>query len=443
MSKVVVTPVGEKIEEAVEAVFGPFGGIRDLLAGRTEAFVKVNAVDFKPYTFTDPEVLAAAVRVLRRAGARRVYVMENCTQANFTRLVFRASGLEKASREADAVPLYLDEGPQEEVTLPSLGYPVRVSRWVKERLVDGPRERFYLNIPKLKTHSMTDLTLGVKCQLGLIGQGDRIQDHNENLHRKLADIYALVRPDFTLIDGIHALNHGHYPPSALAEDCAERLGILLGGTDTLAVDAVAADLLGFDPSEVEHLRLAAETAEGTIRLEEIEVVGDRAPYRRSYSSDLLPVFPGDVTLVKGKKRCCREGCRGNTLAVLQTLYVDFRGKGGFTICMGEGLDRRELDRIRGRVLVVGDCAAEEAAELLARRLGRRSVRVVRGCNNLRDIVLGLASLMGVNPLKMVPLPPWETSLLLLRALARRTTARIALPFLPTRLPARYRGGTPG
>lgn len=425
MPRVAVVPVDEtRLPEALQDLFRPFGGVRSVLGKRKNAFVKVNAVDFKPYCFTDPRVVSEVVKLLYRAGVSRVYVMDNCTQGNFTRLVFRVSGLEKATREAGGIPLYLDEGRQVEVALPTLNYKVHVSRWVKERLMDGREENFYLSLPKLKTHSMAGVTLGVKNQFGLIMQGDRIRDHNWMLHRKFADIYKLLRPDFTIIEGMYALNHGHYAPQGLAADCVEELGVLIGGEDTLAVDAVGADLLGIDPAKVEHLRLAAEEGLGCIDLERIEVVGDVEPFRRRYTPELLPVYPPDVRILEGSERCCREGCSLNTRTVLQMLYVDFRGKGNFTICMGKGWERKDLEGIEGRVLAVGDCAAEEVYPELRRRLGRKRVRVARGCNNLRDVLANLAPLMGINPISMVPLPLWESTWLLLQARLHRSTARI-------------------
>ncbi|MGQ9703435.1 MAG: DUF362 domain-containing protein [Actinomycetota bacterium] len=425
MTRVAVAPVVEgDIEGALEEVFRPFGGPEAVLGSRQEAFIKVNAVDFKPYCHTDPRAVHALARLLYRAGATRVYVMDNCTQGNFTRLVFRVSGLERAAREAGAIPLYLDEGRQVEVTLPRLGYKVHVSKWVKERLMEGRDRNLYVSMPKLKTHSMATVTLGVKNQFGLIMQADRIRDHNWNLHRKFADIYMLVRPHFTVIEGLHALNHGHYAPEGLASECVEELGVLIGGEDTLAVDAVGADLLGIDPREVEHLRLAAEEGLGCIDLEDIEVVGDRDPFRRRYTPELLPVYPPDVRILEGRERCCPEGCSLNTRMVLQMLYVDFQGQGGFTICMGKGWDEADLEAVEGPVLVVGDCAAEEAYPALARRLGRKKVRLSTGCNDLRGVLSNLAPLMGISPIRMVPLPAWESTWLLTKAMLHRTTARI-------------------
>ncbi|MDI6830131.1 MAG: DUF362 domain-containing protein [Actinomycetota bacterium] len=429
MSRVAVIAVGDDVEDAVGRAFEPFGGVKEVLGGRKGVFIKVNAVDYKSHSYTHPAVVSAAARLFRAAGAREVYVMENCTQAAFTRLVFRVTGLERAAREAGAKPLYLDEGRQVEVTLPTLGYGVHVSRWVKERLMDNRGDNLYLSIPKLKTHSMATVTLGVKNQFGLIMQGDRIRDHNYNLHRKFADIYDLIRPDFTLIEGIYAMNHGHDHPEGLVDRCAERLGVLIGGDDTLAVDAVGCDILGIDPREVEHLRLAAERGLGTIDLGEIEVIGERDPFRRRYTSELLDVYPPDVHIVEGKERCCPEGCSLNTRMVLQYLYVDHDGQGGFSIVMGKGIDREELASLGGKVLVVGDCAFQEVYPELAHRLGRRAVRAARGCNNLRDVLGALTPLMGVNPLRMVPLPALESLGLLIQARLHRTTARIT-PIIP-------------
>jgi uncharacterized protein (DUF362 family) len=424
MSKVAVVPADGVLDEAVERAFAPFGGPEALLAGREEAHIKVNAVDFKANTFTHPDAVRAVIRVLKKAGARRVYVIENCTQGNFTRLVFRVSGLEKAARQEGALPVYLDEGPQVPVFLPHLKDWVRVSAWVKEKLIYGRDEALYLDMPKLKMHLMAQVTLGVKNQLGLVTQEDRIRDHNEKLHRKLADIFNVVRPDFTLIEGLYAFNHGHHAPEGLQDRCVEKLGVLIASDDTVSADAVGAHIMGVDPRSVEHLALAAGDGLGEIDLARIEIAGDVQPYLREYTPEMLPVFPPDVKLLKGEEKCCPEGCYLNTLAVLQMLYVDFAGAGDFSILMGKGWDPDVLMSVRGKALVVGDCAAEEAYPVLAGRLGSRRVRRVEGCNNLRDIIASLASLTRVNPIKMAPLPPWESGWLLLLARLNRTTARV-------------------
>ena len=74
--------------------------------------MKINAVELKPHCYTPPDFVEALVRYLFLEGARRVYVMDNCTQGNFTRLVFHATGITKAVRRGGGKVLFLDEGPR-------------------------------------------------------------------------------------------------------------------------------------------------------------------------------------------------------------------------------------------------------------------------------------------------------------------------------------------
>jgi len=49
--------------------------------------------------YTSPEVIAAAIDVMNNAGANKVYVMENSTQGNITRLIFKVTGIGKILKE--------------------------------------------------------------------------------------------------------------------------------------------------------------------------------------------------------------------------------------------------------------------------------------------------------------------------------------------------------
>jgi len=66
----------------------------------------------------------------------------------------------------------------------------------------------YINVPKLKTHSMAVVTLGIKNQWGFPQHADRGKDHNYNLHSKLVDMYEFIQPDITLT--LSAYSMGRY-----------------------------------------------------------------------------------------------------------------------------------------------------------------------------------------------------------------------------------------
>jgi uncharacterized protein (DUF362 family) len=392
-----------------------------------ECYIKVNAIDFKPYVFTSLAVTGHVIDYCKRAGAERVFVMENATQGNFTRLVFEVAGFTRLARERGAEVLYLDEGRESTVRLERMGYDVHVSRHVKH-IIDDRDSVTYINVPKLKTHSMTKMTLGIKNQYGLVAHRDRSPDHNFRLHEKLADLYGVIQPDLTLVDGTVVTINGHYPPEALHKKCLVPLNILVGGTDTLAVDTVCARILGYDIEEVDHLREARDAGLGCGDLDLIEVgpIGF-SRFKKKYPYELYDAFPHDVEIVRGEERNCLEGCDANTMALLQVLYLDFEGKGGFTIVMGKGFDAGDIDSIEGRVFVAGPCACDEVGDGLVERLGRKNVFMSRECNDLATTTSGLCKLMKVSPLKMVPMNPIKSSAMLIDAKLHWSRARLPFP----------------
>lgn len=425
MTKVRFADVKQGIDTAVSAVFDAFGG-KSLLKSSADVFLKVNGIDFKPHVYTSPVMVGAVVRYFKARGARNVYVMENSTQGNFTRLVYAVTGMKAMCQKNKAIPVYLDETAEMPLYLETMQSSISISDFIHEHLIRRRGDNLYISLPKLKTHSMTTVTLGIKNQFGLVHHKSRIPDHNFKLHQKIAEIYANIRPDFTLIDGIEATNYGHYPALAQEKLCVAPLNVLIGGDDAMAVDVVAAKFLGFDLQEVEHLRLAAEYGFGESRFEHITIENrDLFETRRQhFCADLLEKFPEDVRIIRGGTRCCREGCKRNTEVVLEVFAQDFKGKGGFTIIMGKGIDPAQIASVTDRVHIAGDCAIAECYHELRDRVGKRKVTMSPGCNNLAKTIDGLGKQLRIPPIRLVPINPLTSLALLITARLKGTRALI-------------------
>ncbi len=101
----------------------------------------------------------------------------------------------------------------------------------------------------------------------------------------LITLAAFLMPTVSLIDGFVAAEgegprHGRRAP----------LGTIIAGTDAVAVDAVAAAVMGFEPLEIAYLRLAQAMGLGTADRSSITIVGDPLSSSRSFrrhSSDRL------------------------------------------------------------------------------------------------------------------------------------------------------------
>jgi len=414
------------VEQSVEQVFEHFGGAAALLKSSGDVYLKVNAVDSREYCYTDPAVIAAVIGYFKERGAKNIFVMENCTQGNFTRMVFQETGIFRLCRELGAKAVCLDETGCVPVFLKNLETFVDFSDFVHDRLIRNREENLYISLPKLKTHSMTKVTLSIKNQFGFVHQASRIPDHNWRIHQKFADIFSVIQPDFVLIDGTIATNHGHYIARKNQKECIVKTDVLIGGADALAVDTMAAAFMGFDPAQVEHIALSAKTGIGQGNPENIVLVNGELfeTRRQKLTHKLLGRFPEDIDMIYGQEKCCVEGCLSNTQTLVEIIHCDHGGKGGFTIIMGKGADPALVNAISGRVHLSGNCAVADWAGMLTQKLGKDNVTLSPGCNNLSLCIYGLCKQMGVNPLQMASSGIFAGMRLLASAKARGSKALI-------------------
>ena len=91
----------------------------------------------------------------------------------------------------------------------------------------------------------------------------------EAMNNNLVALARATKPHIAVVDGfigMHREGPRHGTPIPL--------GTVIAGTDAVAVDAVAAAVMGFDPASIGYLHYAQQAGLGTIDLERIRVVGD-------------------------------------------------------------------------------------------------------------------------------------------------------------------------
>jgi len=424
---VTIADTADGLPAAFDAIFAPYGGIAKVIPAGSKVHLKPNGVYFSAGMHTDPAVVDALLAYLSDHGYNRLALMENSTQGVSTRLVFEVTGYADIARQHNAELIYLDEGGTVPYTLEGEEVPIRISQRLYKSFIDPSRRpgNFYLSLPKLKTHSMTTMTLGVKNQQAFPTDEDRMHFHNhEMLHPRLARLYRMVQPDFCIIEGVTAIFNGHTPPAALLRESSVQLNVLIGGQDTVAVDTVGCKVMGYAIEEVEHLRLAAEWGLGEGQLDRIEVIGNLNRFRKRYPYALLRRFHPDVHIVEGRERACVEGCKGNTECTLELLSNDYASQGGFSIVFGRGFDDADLEDLPGDILVVGACAINDRGADLRRRYADRRIIEVDAHNDIRGVTAGLATLMKVKPLDMVPLSPLRSLWIVLQAKLHRLNSRM-------------------
>ncbi|HUH65413.1 MAG TPA: DUF362 domain-containing protein [Syntrophales bacterium] len=130
-----------------------------------------------------------------------------------------------------------------------------------------------INLPKLKSHGQMLLTLGVKNMFGCIIGYKKAEWHMRAgidravFAKLLVQIYQRVKPAFTILDGVLALE-GEGPGKS---GVPRRVGILIGASDALAVDYTVCRMLGLPSDRLPTLRIAREMG---IMDADIEIEGD-------------------------------------------------------------------------------------------------------------------------------------------------------------------------
>ncbi|MBO8126367.1 MAG: DUF362 domain-containing protein [Firmicutes bacterium] len=131
-----------------------------------------------------------------------------------------------------------------------------------------------INLPKLKTHSAAVYTGALKNLFGLVPGLAKAEFHrqaptNEEFAKVIVDINLNTPVALTVMDAVVGME-GAGPT---AGDPRE-VGLLLASSDRVALDAVAARLIGLDPSSIPIIATAHQAGLGEISSAAINVVGD-------------------------------------------------------------------------------------------------------------------------------------------------------------------------
>jgi len=199
---------------------------------------------------TNPFLVVAAVEALRSLGAGEVLVGEGSGHSRDTHLVVANSGFKEVLREL-------------KVPFVDLNYdrPVKVAKrtnYSKLPYLLLPQTLFdvdlVVSMPKLKTHHWAGVTLGMKNLFGVMpgcvyGWPKNVL-HHAGLEGAIVDIFEVVRPALTIVDGIVGME-GDGPIMGSARSA----GVVVVGRSVPQVDATCAELMEIPPERVRHLRL--------------------------------------------------------------------------------------------------------------------------------------------------------------------------------------------
>jgi uncharacterized protein (DUF362 family)/Pyruvate/2-oxoacid:ferredoxin oxidoreductase delta subunit len=255
------------VRQALEQFAPPVAGRRVLIKPNI-----LGPCEPDQHVTTHPSLVRAAVAFCRRMEAAEIVVGDNpgMTSYGTTDHAAQVAGIVEA---ADGCYRNIAEHPQTVHGATPRMDALPVARAVLEADV-------IINLPKMKTHVATGITGAVKNTFGYVIGAAKTGLHAaypgaEPFSRAVLDVYAIRPPDVSIMDAVYAME-GQGPSGGRPRF----VGRLLASRDAVALDAVAARIMGYKPGDIPYLVGATKRGLGEAQLEAITIDGPADPVEK-------------------------------------------------------------------------------------------------------------------------------------------------------------------
>ena len=255
---------GGEPEVMFDKAIASLGGMAKFVPKGCKVLVKPNiGWDLTPDRAgnTNPKLVARIVEQCLAAGARQVSVFDHTCDP--WAQCYRNSGIERAVKDAGGRIVSGDsEGYYQQVAVPN-GRRLTGAK-VHELFLDAD---VFINVPVLKHHSSSMLTVGMKNLMGVVW--DRGFWHRNDLHQCIADFASFRKPTLTVVDAYNVMKQNG--PRGVSAGDVVAMKSLIVSRDMVAADAAAAKIFGAEPGDIPYIQLAAEMNIGRMDLNTLSI----------------------------------------------------------------------------------------------------------------------------------------------------------------------------
>ena len=273
----------ENVEESLRLCLARIGGMESVVKKGDKVLIKPNclaACAENTGATTSPELVGLVAKMCFESGADSVTVAESSNWGVDTMTAFRVCGYEEAAKEYGFELKDLKQGTFREVEIDgAVLKKVRIPSVILDADV-------FINMPVLKTHDMTTITIGIKnSSVGISADDDKqtclhhigtfqplpaeLASRGSFLDYSMVDINSAYLCNLTIVDALVGQQGLGAPLSGKPVNAR----MILAGKSRAAVDAAGCKLIGYEPEDIPHLVFAHERGMGPIDIKEIDTFG--------------------------------------------------------------------------------------------------------------------------------------------------------------------------
>lgn len=342
----------DDIQANVTRVFDLMGGVQNVIRKGTTVVLKPNAGHAEPpetSVCTNPEVVRAVIREVKKAEPKRIIVAEAAAIGCDTLECFKVSGIQ-AVVEEEGVELIDIKRDKDLVKVAVRDFrsnidSVKLPRFLLEA-------DHLINLPILKAHASMVFSGALKNIKGVVQDKVHMDMHKQNLTMAMMDVWSVCRADINIMDA-HRAASGYSPHMPVPIETH----MILGSKDPVAIDRVACEVTGIDTTAVDYFKVAEETGLGKYAMEDIEVVGDSL--EDCYYKMWIPYIGDMSTRWPEYDVRCEGGC-SSCQALLAINMEELKAvnaydeNAGMTVVIG-GLNEIPADIPDEKIVLHGNC----------------------------------------------------------------------------------------
>jgi uncharacterized protein (DUF362 family)/Pyruvate/2-oxoacid:ferredoxin oxidoreductase delta subunit len=282
----------DEVRASLKRLLEPLGGIESFVKPGQRVLLKPNLLSAKDPSraiTTHPVIVEAVSEAVRAVGATPFVGDSPGGAIRGIKRVWANTGMEEMARRAGLELVNFEAAGSKGIKFGSYTF------YISKPVLDAD---VIISLPKLKTHALTLLTCAVKNMFGVMPGFRKGEQHKRypkpgEFADMLVHLYKLVPPSLNIVDAVLAME-GNGPSSGTPR----RLDLLMAGEDAVAVDAVAASVMGFKDGFIDTTRIAVAMGLGEGRLDRLAVVGDAAGFKAEHfalpSNRVQKLVPGPV-----------------------------------------------------------------------------------------------------------------------------------------------------
>ncbi len=345
MGKVSITRINNNLKESLNYSLELIDGLKSILHKNDNILIKPNLNDFE--SFSSPEVIESLIQLLFDNNFKKVFIAESTFgNEQITEKHFQKNGYVDLAKKYNINLINLNKSGIKEIKVkkPLALEKIEIAKDVLEATK-------IINIPVMKVHYATGISLCIKNLKGFLSINEKRHFHEIGLNKAIIDLNSIIKTDLNIID---------------CTSCMERMGpkggdvfnlnLLITGRNIGEVDYIGSKIMGYELNEIEHINQYIKL--NNIDIEEIEVVGENLekvirPFKKIEMANIIP---------ESIKIFNRNACSSCVNAFLLSLrFLEIYENQKLNIFMGSGNNKHSMnDNVS---VAFGNCCDINNAEI--------------------------------------------------------------------------------